>query len=107
MDWAASSDEVVLQRLNRLQNTDEVMLGDARTGQVRTVLTERDSAWVDVVDDLRWLDGGKSFTWVSERDGWRHLYVVSRDGKTGAAGHAGRVRRPIRSGSAWLRRRRG
>jgi dipeptidyl-peptidase-4 len=22
----------------------------------------------------------KSFTWVSERDGWRHLYVVSRDG---------------------------
>ncbi|MFL5494116.1 MAG: prolyl oligopeptidase family serine peptidase, partial [Gemmatimonadales bacterium] len=53
---------------------------DANSGQVRTVLTERDSAWVDVVDDLRWIDGGKSFTWVSERDGWRHLYVVSRDG---------------------------
>ena len=32
MDWAASSDEVMLQRLNRLQNTNEVMLGDARTG---------------------------------------------------------------------------
>jgi dipeptidyl-peptidase 4 len=44
------------------------------------VLTERDSAWVDVVDDLRWIDGGKNFTWISERDGWRHLYVVSRDG---------------------------
>ncbi len=81
LDWAASSDEVVLQRLNRLQNTNEVILGDASTGRVRTVLTERDSAWVDVVDDLRWIDGGKSFTWVSERDGWRHLYLVSRDGK--------------------------
>ena len=46
------------------------------------MLTERDSAWVDVVDDLRWIDGGKRFTWVSERDGWRHLYVVSRDGST-------------------------
>jgi dipeptidyl-peptidase-4 len=80
LEWAASSQEVVLEHLNRPQNTLEVMLGDARTGQVRTVLTERDSAWVDVVDDLRWIDGGKRFTWISERDGWRHLYVVSRDG---------------------------
>jgi dipeptidyl-peptidase-4 len=81
LEWAANSSEVVLQHLNRGQNTLEVMLGDAATGRVRTVLTERDSAWVDVVDDLRWIDGGKTFTWVSERDGWRHLYAVSRDGK--------------------------
>jgi len=82
MQWAASSDEIVLQHLNRLQNTLTVFLGDARTGAARPVLVEKDSAWVDVVNDLRWLDGGKSFTWISERDGWRHLYVVSRDGKS-------------------------
>jgi dipeptidyl-peptidase 4 len=82
MDWAAGSDEVILQRLNRLQNTGEVMLGDVRTGRVRTVLTERDSTWVDVVDDVVWLKGGKEFTWVSERDGWKHVYAVSRDGKS-------------------------
>jgi dipeptidyl-peptidase-4 len=81
MDWAASSDELVLQQLNRLQNTNNVMLGEASSGRVRSVLVERDSAWTDVVDDLRWVDGGKSFTWVSDRDGWRHLYAVSRDGK--------------------------
>ena len=81
MDWAASSDEVVLQRLNRLQNRNEVMLGDARTGRVRTVLVEQDSTWVDLVDDLVWLDGGKNFTWVSDRDGWSHVYIVSRDGR--------------------------
>ena len=81
MDWAASSDEVVLQRLTRLQNRNEVMLGSAKTGKLRTVLVERDSTWVDLVDDLVWLDGGKSFTWVSDRDGWDHVYVVSRDGK--------------------------
>ncbi|HET7425802.1 MAG TPA: DPP IV N-terminal domain-containing protein, partial [Gemmatimonadales bacterium] len=80
LEWAASPDEVVLEHLNRAQNTLEVMLGDARTGRTRTVLTERDSAWVDVVDDLRWIDGGRRFTWISERDGWRHLYVVARDG---------------------------
>ena len=82
MDWAAGSDEVILQRLNRLQNTDEVMLGDARTGTVRTVLTEHDSTWVDVVNDVVWLDHGTRFTWVSEHDGWNHVYAVSRDGKS-------------------------
>jgi dipeptidyl-peptidase 4 len=80
LDWAASSDEVVLQQLDRRQHTLRVMLGDARTGAARTVLTEHDSTWVDVVDDVRWLDAGKRFTWVSERDGWRKLYSVSRDG---------------------------
>jgi dipeptidyl-peptidase 4 len=81
MDWAASSDEVVLQHLDRRQDTNEVMLGDAGTGRVRSILVEHDSAWTEVVNDLRWVDGGKSFTWISERDGWRHLYVVSRDGR--------------------------
>jgi len=89
MQWAASSKEVVLQQLNRLQNTNKLMLGQVRTGWlgdihtglVRTVLTEQDEAWVDVGDDLKWMDDGSSFTWVSERDGWRHLYLVSRCGK--------------------------
>src|SRR5690349_4820297 len=81
MDWAGESADVVLQHLNRLQNTLTLYRGDARTGLVKPILVERDSAWVDVVNDLRWLDGGRRFTWISERDGWRHLYVVSRDGR--------------------------
>ena len=81
MDWAENSQEIVLQQLNRLQNTNKVMLGNIRTGRVRTVLTESDEAWLDVHDDLKWLDDGESFTWVSERDGWRHLYLVSRTGR--------------------------
>ena len=80
MEWAGPS-ELILQRMNRLQNTDRVMLADAATGATRTVLTERDSAWVDVVDDIRWLAKGTEFLWTSERDGWRHVYRVSRDGK--------------------------
>lgn len=82
MDWASSSTELVLQHLNRLQNTDDVMLGDVRTGAVHTVLSERDSAWVDVNDNPYWVNGGKSFVWISEADGWRHAYLISRDGKT-------------------------
>jgi dipeptidyl-peptidase-4 len=82
MEWAGESNDVVLQHLNRLQNTLTLYLGDARTGLVRPLLVERDSAWVDVVNDVRWLNAGRDFTWVSERSGWRHLYVMSRDGKT-------------------------
>jgi len=82
MEWAANSKKtVVFQRLNRLQNTNEVMLGNIRNGRIRKILTEHDEAWVDVGDNLKWLNNGKSFTWLSERDGWRHLYLVSRSGK--------------------------
>ena len=81
MEWAGGSNELMLIRLNRLQNTAEVMLGDVRTGSVRTVLTEIDEAWVDMRrSPPEWLDGGRWFTWLSERDGWRHLYLVSRNG---------------------------
>ena len=81
MDWAESSDQIVVQHMNRLQNTNEVMLGDVATGKVKTVLTDRDKAWLDVVDDLRWFDKGRYFTWVSESEGWRHVYLYTRDGK--------------------------
>ena len=47
---------------------------------VSTLLEESDEAWVDVHDEMRWLADGKSFTWISERDGWRHVYLGSRDG---------------------------
>jgi len=79
MDWADGSDEVLLQHINRRQDQNAVLLADARTGKVRTVFTDRDDAWVETVDDLLWLDGGRSFTWVSEKDGWRHVYAVSRE----------------------------
>ena len=61
----------------------EVIIADVRTGAGRQVLCEKDDAWVEVCDSLIWLDGGRSFTWLSERDGWQHFYRVSRaDGQT-------------------------
>ncbi len=81
MDWAANSDEIVIQHLNRKQNQNEVMLGNVKNGEVKTIFTETDDAWIDINNDLNWLNNGKEFTWVSERDGWRHIYLVSRDGK--------------------------
>ncbi|MCH8305453.1 MAG: DPP IV N-terminal domain-containing protein, partial [Candidatus Marinimicrobia bacterium] len=81
MEWAANSEEIIIQRLNRNQNENQLMLGNAKSGNVRTILTEIDEAWLDVVEDWVWTEDGGSLTWVSERDGWRHVYLVSRDGK--------------------------
>ena len=60
-----------------------VIIGDALTGQVRTVLDEKDDAWIDVnADEIQWLEAGKRFLWLSERDGWRHAYSAARAGGT-------------------------
>lgn len=80
MEWAGDSNTLVLQHLNRLQNSNDVLLADANSGVARQIYRDQDAAWVDVVDDLQWLHNGKDFLWVSEQDGWRHAYVISRDG---------------------------
>jgi dipeptidyl-peptidase-4 len=81
MEWAGTSDAVVIQRMNRLQNTNMVMLLDVASGGINTTLTERDDAWLETVDAWEWAKDGSRFLWVSENSGWRHLYNVSRDGQ--------------------------
>ena len=86
MEWVPAgkneSKELIIQHLNRLQDTLQVMLGDAQTGQVRTLFADRDSAWVEQFDQLRFVNGGKDILWLSERSGWSHLYLVPRAGGT-------------------------
>lgn len=83
MEWAGAN-ELILQQLNRRQNESKLMLATAATGAVRPVYSETDKAWIDAKDGAvgwNWIDGGKSFVWSSEKDGWRHLYNVDRKGK--------------------------
>jgi len=81
LSWTPDSQGLVLQQLNRRQNTNLVLLADASTGQVTTILTERDEAWVDVDDEWKWLADGQRFAWISDRDGWRHVYLASCGGQ--------------------------
>jgi len=90
MEWADNNTQLVVQYLNRRQDDGQIMLCDIADGFAHTVYTEHDSAWIDIQpewDDRYkmggwdWLRNGSEFLWVSERDGWRHLYRVSRDGK--------------------------
>jgi dipeptidyl-peptidase-4 len=84
MEWADNNTQLILQHLNRKQNESNLMLCDAGTGTAVSILRETDAAWIDAAGSLSeqfWLNGGKEFLWTSDRDGWRHLYRISRDGK--------------------------
>ncbi len=88
MEWVPGKQELIIQQLNRKQNSSKVMLLQPGTGTAKTILTETDNAWIDVksywddgdITGWDWLQGNKSFVWVSEKDGWRHLYRIAADG---------------------------
>jgi dipeptidyl-peptidase-4 len=79
LDWVDDR-TVAIQQLNRLQNQNDFLMGDATSGEVRRVFRDESKTWVDVEDDVKWIEGGKAFLWVSERSGWRHVYRVPREG---------------------------
>lgn len=81
MDFIPNSDEVMIQQLNRRQNSNTVWIGDTKSMELHTIFTDKDDAWLDIHDNIMWLENGEFFTWTSEKDGWLHLYKVSRDGK--------------------------
>jgi dipeptidyl-peptidase-4 len=88
MDWAENSNELILQQLNRKQNHSKLFYANAKTGEAKAFYEEKDNAWVDVRTSWvgseggwRWLAGNKEFLWISEKDGWNHIFRVSRDGK--------------------------
>jgi dipeptidyl-peptidase-4 len=80
LEWTVDGESVALQQLNRLQNQNDLLIADAKTGAVRRAYRDGSQTWVDVNDDFVWLEGGRAFLWVSERDGWRHVYRVATDG---------------------------
>ncbi|MDR1864199.1 MAG: DPP IV N-terminal domain-containing protein [Bacteroidales bacterium] len=79
MEYVPESDDLIIRQFNRAQNINRVWM--VHDGKARLLFTETDDAWVDAGDDLRWIGGNRAFIWMSERDGWRHPYLISRDGK--------------------------
>lgn len=82
MNWSGNSKQVLVQHVNRKQDTNKLYLTDAKTGTVSLIQTEQEKNFLDFYDDARWLENGTDFIWKSERSGWRHIYKISRDGKT-------------------------
>lgn len=81
LNWTQTPGVLSLQRMNRLQNKLELLHGNTATGKTDVVWTDTDKAYVEVTDDLRYLQNGKQFVITSERDGYRHLYLFDLKGK--------------------------
>lgn len=81
MEFIPGSDELFIQQLNRPQNTNKVWIAKLSDNSLKNIFTDTDAAWLNTNDNVQWLKGNSFFTWESERDGWRHLYRVSRDGQ--------------------------
>ncbi len=85
MEWS-KNDELVIQQLDRKQQESKLIYCNINSGNSNTFWAENDEAWVDLNTDnpvgWTWVNEGNDFIWVSEKDGWRHIYKISRDGKT-------------------------
>jgi dipeptidyl-peptidase-4 len=82
LEWVDAS-TIAMQHLNRLQNRNDFLFADAKTGAVTPIFRDESNTWVDVQDGIVWIDKGAAFLWISERDGWRHIYRVSKRGGQG------------------------
>jgi dipeptidyl-peptidase-4 len=78
--WTGNN-QLMLQHLNRDQNQNRVLLADATSGETKELFKDTDEAWIDTCDYDIDVNDGKQFIWLSEQDGWRHVYLV--DAKTG------------------------
>ena len=78
--WTNDPNILSAQFLNRHQNTLDLWMINPRSNQSNLVLSEHDEAYVDVTDNLTFLQDN-SFIWTSEKDGFNHIYHYSKEGK--------------------------
>ena len=93
MEFIPNTNNLLLQQLNRKQNQSSLFVAEAANGNTKLINKETDAAWIDVfvlgnpydiyyTNNFTWTNNNKSILWASEKDGWRHLYQISLDGKS-------------------------
>jgi dipeptidyl-peptidase-4 len=78
--WLPGSTELSVQTMPRQQNELCLRFAERATGQSREILVERQPAWINIHDVLYFFADGSRFIWMSERDGYQHLYLYRIDG---------------------------
>ena len=80
LQWTKDPDVLSVQLTNRKQNVVDLVFVNAKTNTASLVLKEKDNAYVDITDNLTFLNDN-SFIWTSEKDGWNHIYLYDKTGK--------------------------
>ena len=81
MQFTKDNNTLAIQRLNRLQNKLEILLANTSTGKSIVIYTEENKFYVDITDNLTFLNDNKTFIITSERNGFNHLYQYDLKGK--------------------------
>lgn len=81
MQWSHKPNTLILTRLNRLQNRVELMAGDAAAGKTAVFFTEEEKTWIEERYQAHFLKTRDQFAWISERDGFSHVYLFDMNGK--------------------------
>ena len=81
VNWLPDGKTLAIQRQSRDQRRLDLLFADIHTGQSRVVLTETSATWIELHDELSFLEQTKEFVWASSRDGFRHLYLYDDHGQ--------------------------
>src|SRR6202163_2849760 len=80
VNWLPDGRTLAVQRENRDQRRLDLLFADIETGRSRVVLTETSATWIELHDEISFLEKTKEFIWASSRDGYRHLYLYDYAG---------------------------
>jgi dipeptidyl-peptidase 4 len=80
VDWLPDGRTIAVQRESRDQHRLDLLFADIDTGRSRVVLTETSASWIELNDELSFLEKSKEFVWASDRDGYTHLYLYDYAG---------------------------
>lgn len=81
VNWTNDNDLLAIRRMNRLQNKQDLLFANAETGSSNVILSEESETWIDVHDDLYFLDNGEQFITTSDKDGYNHIYLYNMQGR--------------------------
>ncbi len=79
--WTKNENILSVQRMNRHQNQLDFLLVDTKDGSSKSIFSEIDSAYIDITDNLTFLNDGNHFIWTSEKSGYNHIYLYDINGK--------------------------
>lgn len=79
--WLPDSQHVAIQRQTRDQRQLDLIRIDVSSLTQSVLVSERSDHWVELNNDLHFLERQPAFIWSSRRSGYKHLYLFSLDGK--------------------------
>ena len=79
--WAGPEHGLCVTMMNRHQNELSLNLVNPETGASKVLLEESNKYYIDITDNLTFLNDGKSFVWTSEMNGYNHVYQYDMSGK--------------------------